>query len=294
VQIIITTHSPNLASKSDIENIVVMCEGKAYPLKADQTKLEKSDYLFLRRFLDVTKANMFFAKGVVIVEGDAENILLPSLAKLLDRSFTNYGISIVKVGSRGLFRYSRIYQRRENSGIPIQVACIADRDIVPDEVAKYMDIGKRQLESQYSGNEINGKVNKLVSNDGGTVKTFVSPKWTLEYDIALCGLGLQMHIAIQLASKGKILSEDEKKGITDDAKKEYEGWVEEGLTKEEIAAKVYMNLHDRKASKAETAQFLAEYLETDPIPAQDLRKLLPNYIVNAIDYVTGSSNDDGS
>lgn len=294
VQIIITTHSPNLASKVDIENIVVMCEGKAYPLKADHTKLEKSDYLFLRRFLDVTKANMFFAKGVVIVEGDAENILLPSLAKLLDRSFTNYGISIVKVGSRGLFRYSRIYQRRENSGIPIKVACIADRDIVPDEAAKYMDIGKRQLESQYSENEIEDEVNKLVSNDGDTVKTFVSPKWTLEYDIALYGLGLQMHIAIQLASKGKILSEDERKGIIDDAKKEYESWVKEGITKEEVAAKVYMNLYDRKASKAETAQFLAEYLENNPIPAQDLRKLLPNYIVNAIDYVTGSSNDDGS
>ena len=51
-----------------------MSAGKAFPLKASLTKLDKSDYMFLRRFLDVTKANMFFAKGVLIVEGDAENI----------------------------------------------------------------------------------------------------------------------------------------------------------------------------------------------------------------------------
>ncbi len=294
VQIIITTHSPNLASKIDIENIVMMCAGKTYALKAGQTKLESSDYLFLRRFLDVTKANMFFAKGVVIVEGDAENILLPTLAKLIDRSFTNYGISIVKVGSRGLFRYSRIYQRTDESGIPIRVACIADRDIVPDEAAKYMDTGKRRLESEYEEGEIEEKEEKLLSHDDATVKTFVSPKWTLEYDIAVSGLGFQLHAAIQLASKSKVLLEEEKKRTIQGAKEEYEGWIKEGLTKEEVAAKVYMGLFDRKASKAETAQFLAEYLETNPIPASDLKKALPSYLVSAIEYVTGGVSDGES
>jgi len=294
VQIVMTTHSPNLASKVDLETLTVMCAGKAFPLTFNQTKLEKSDYLFLRRFLDVTKANMFFAKGVVIVEGDAENILLPTLAKLLDRSFTDYGISIVKVGSRGLFRYSRIYQRQDDTGIPIRVACIADRDVVPDSAKKYLDTGKRKLESQYNEEQMKEYITKLMSNDGYIVKTFVSPKWTFEYDIALGGLGSQMYTAVKLASKGISLLEEDEKSIIEDAQKEYESWIKNDHTKEDIAAKVYLSLHERKASKAEAAQFLAKYLESNPVSAEELRKLLPDYIVQAIDYVTGHTNANGS
>src|SRR3546814_4429225 len=60
-----------------------------------------SDYAFLRRFLDVTKANLFFARAVLIVEGEAENILLPAIAELLGRPLSKYGVSIVNVGHRG-------------------------------------------------------------------------------------------------------------------------------------------------------------------------------------------------
>jgi len=38
---------------------------------------------WLLAVLDVTRANLFFAKGVAIVEGDAENILLLVFADLL-------------------------------------------------------------------------------------------------------------------------------------------------------------------------------------------------------------------
>ena len=45
---------------------------------------------------------------------------------------------------------------------------------------------------------------------------------------------------------------------------------------------------------AEAAQFLAKYLESNPVSAEELRKLLPDYIVQAIDYVTGHTNANGS
>jgi hypothetical protein len=45
-------------------------------------------------------------------------------------------------------------------------------------------------------------------------------------------------------------------------------------------------LYERRVSKSETAQFLAEYLDSNPPTAETLRMLLPDYIVNAIDYVT--------
>ena len=112
VQVIITTHSPNLASAIELGNLVIVRKGKAFSLAQGQTELEGSDYRFLQRFLDVTKANLFFARGVMIVEGDSENLLIPTLAKIVGRDFTTYGISIVNVGGIGLRRYARIFQRK--------------------------------------------------------------------------------------------------------------------------------------------------------------------------------------
>ena len=71
IQIIVTTHSPNLASAIKLDNLVLVQDGKAFSLAEGETELSPSDYRFLERFLDVTKANLFFARGVVIAEGDA-------------------------------------------------------------------------------------------------------------------------------------------------------------------------------------------------------------------------------
>lgn len=289
VQIMVTTHSPNLVSKVDLESVVVMNEGKTYPLASEFTKLEPTDYRFLRRFLDVTKANLFFAKGVMIVEGDAENIILPTLAKLLGRSFSENGVSIVNVGSRGLFRYSRIFQRKDGEAMPIRVACIADRDI-PSDAAVYTD---RKKESEHEAAEIKEIITKLKENDSGHVQTFVSPKWTLEHDLAYCGLAPCVHASIQLAKKAKnksgCLSEEEKKSTVNNALKTYKCWKKEGLTTDEIAAKIYEPLYKKQASKAETAQFLAELLDKLRPSPERMRSRLPGYVVEAIDFVTGYS-----
>ena len=101
IQIIVTTHSPNLASVIKLDNLVLLDDRKAFPLHSGATRLETSDYRFLERFLDVTKANLFFARGVMIVEGDGEGILVPTLARLIGRDFTEHGVSVVSVGGIG-------------------------------------------------------------------------------------------------------------------------------------------------------------------------------------------------
>ena len=85
VQVLLSTHSPNLASKIPLANLVLLEGRRAFPFAKGQTELDTGDYRFLERFLDVTKANLFFAHGVLIVEGDAEAIILPVLAKLTGR-----------------------------------------------------------------------------------------------------------------------------------------------------------------------------------------------------------------
>ena len=112
VQIIISTHSPILASKINLKNLILMKNGMGYDLTEGMTGLQKGDYLFLQRFLDSTKANLFFAKGIIMVEGDAENILIPVLADILGYPLEKYGISIVNVGSTAFLRYSGIMMRK--------------------------------------------------------------------------------------------------------------------------------------------------------------------------------------
>lgn len=129
-QTIITTHSPLLASVVKLSNIVIVKSGKAYSLAKEQTKLDEDDYLYLEKYLDATKANLFFARSVIIVEGPGEALLLPTLSKLLGCNFTDYGTSLVDVRSTGLRRYARIFQRKdENKQLDVNVACVTDRDI---------------------------------------------------------------------------------------------------------------------------------------------------------------------
>ena len=73
-----------------------------------------------------------------MVEGDAEAVLLPALATCPGHSSAETGVSVVNVGSVGLFRYSRIFQREDTTLPPIRVACITDTDLAPDGADKDM------------------------------------------------------------------------------------------------------------------------------------------------------------
>ena len=311
VQIIVTTHSPNLASTISLDNMVMIQNGNAFSLAKDETKLEPSDYRFLQRFLDVTKANLFFARGVMIVEGDAENILLPTLARLIGRDFTEYGVSIVNVGGVGLRRYARIFQRHDIAkagqlGIP--VACVTDMDVMPD-CGK--SIIKKELDAKGKLGEAGLTARRTALSEkttGQTVKTFIANEWTLEYDLAYFGLAKDVYVAAHLAKndaalakQGKDLDEvtakaEEQKALTDFNSLEQEannstlnGLANGCAHKELLATKVYaLFTTGTKASKPISAQYLAGALEDKQLTPDGWRKLLPPYLVEAIDYVTGA------
>ena len=133
-QFILTTHSTTIGASISLENLI-LCRGQnVYPMWQGQTKLAIGDYKFLQRFLDSTKANMFFARGVIMVEGDAENILIPTIAELIGKPLHKYGVSIVNVGSTAFLRYSKIFQRKNlhEQNLPeldLPVSVITDLDI---------------------------------------------------------------------------------------------------------------------------------------------------------------------
>lgn len=288
IQTVLTTHSPNLASKIPLESMVFMNQGRAYRMGPSHTKLDSSDYKFLERFLDVTKANLFFATGVLVVEGDAEALLLPAIADNLERSLTEHGVSIVNVGHTGLFRYSRIFQRRDGEAMPVSIACLADRDIPPKEAKPYLS-ATRKTEDAFTNEEIAAKVTALKRNDGGSVRTFVSPLWTLEYDLACTPLAPYVHAAVSLAVASKQAgcqpTGEAKTEIIAKALAEHAQWVEAGKSINDIACLIYEPLLTRNASKPEAAQCLAQLIPN--ITDVNVRTSLPDYLVSAINFVTG-------
>lgn len=312
VQIIVTTHSPNLASEVELDNVVLLQARKAFSLARGKTALDKSDYAFLQRYLDVTKANLFFARRVLVVEGPAEEILLPTIAKLLGRDLERYGVSIVNVGGTGLGRFARIFMRADplaDGIIQVPVACITDMDVMPDcapiilgklkEGEAYPELGsgtKRQwrAERDFPGPKLAERKAKLEAKASGqSVKTFVADKWTLEYDLAYSGLGQEVFVAATLAEQDDAIlasPTDMYEAELESALLDYATLLAQGLTPDELATRIYAPLATKDASKAVAAQYLARYLlekaAKDELSLETLRAALPQYIIGAIEHVT--------
>jgi len=282
VQVLLTTHSPQLAANANLEAVIMIIGHRVFSLAKDQTKLSEDDYAFLRRFLNATKANLFFARGVIIVEGDAENILLPALARKIGRPLSKHGVSIVNVGHRGLFRYSRILQRADNTLLPIPVSLLPDRDIPPD-AAKPL-VGDRETEGEWEQADKDAHVAALRNHAGESVEAFPSPQWTLEYDIARQpACAAWVHEAIQLAKGRAGLSQDQ---IIVAARAEITAWQADATkTADDIAVRIYEPLYKRQVSKAQVAEQLAKIIDELPADPEFATKL-PAYLVSAITHVT--------
>ena len=59
-QYILTTHSTTMGSSIPLENLIICKNDKAFPMSYEYTNLSQKNYDFLYRFLDATKANLFF------------------------------------------------------------------------------------------------------------------------------------------------------------------------------------------------------------------------------------------
>lgn len=128
-QFILTTHSITLGATIPLKKLIVMTNERALSMDKESTQCSEQDYKFLHRFLDATKANLFFAKGLILVEGDAENLLIPTIAKIIDKDLHKYGVSIVNIGSTAYKRYVRIFQRKNGEPFGMPISIISDLDI---------------------------------------------------------------------------------------------------------------------------------------------------------------------
>lgn len=139
LQIILTSHSTHITSKLELESTVVVFYDKElksvsnhYILNnfADEKgKLDanaKHSIRYLSRFLDATKSTMFFARKLILVEGIAEQTLLPIFfERSYGRTLEKEGISIVNVNGVAFEHFLKILK----NGYFIKCLVLTDSDI---------------------------------------------------------------------------------------------------------------------------------------------------------------------
>jgi putative ATP-dependent endonuclease of OLD family len=127
--VLLTTHSPNIVSVCPVHSLILLrrsadlksTEGVS-TAKLGLTSAEQAD---IERYLDVTRGEVLFAKGVLLVEGEAEEYLLPVLAELRGYDLDELGISVCSVAGTHFLPYLKFLGP---DGLNIPFAVITDED----------------------------------------------------------------------------------------------------------------------------------------------------------------------
>jgi putative ATP-dependent endonuclease of OLD family len=108
--LVVTSHSPTLAAVAPLRSVVCLRSNRgrssAHSLAALQVTSEELDDI--ERYMTATRAELLFAKGVIFVEGDAEETLLPSFADAIGHNLDRLGITVCNVGGTNFTPYVKL------------------------------------------------------------------------------------------------------------------------------------------------------------------------------------------
>lgn len=218
--------------------------------------LDKATLAHLRRFLDVTKAALLFARGVILVEGVAEQLLIPALARELKRPLPTYGVTVVNVGGLAFRPFAELFGKDR---LPYPCAIISDAD-APGGKPNPADLRDGDIMLSASARAIAELQLKNVS-------VHLARK-TFEWDLAAAGNAAVMREALALI----------KPRVAEALKRSLSG--KDADTQAEL---LYEKVKDVKGP---FAQALAQVVDSG------VRLHIPDYIRGAITFATSDPLDD--
>lgn len=180
VQVFVTSHSPNFASIADLDAVECLVEtGEGvdvfHPRSVNFGKGKKEK---LKRYLDVTRAEVFFARRVIFVEGAAELLMIDLLAKKMNCNLRSYGVSLISVEGLNFDSFLPLFGEK---AIKIPVAVITDADPV---IVGSDDKPQAHYPSATESITISSNTASMKAQEDAHVKVFHGQK-TFEYDFAL-------------------------------------------------------------------------------------------------------------
>jgi putative ATP-dependent endonuclease of OLD family len=251
-QVVLTTHSPSFVSSARVERLTVLARPTvATPPKAYLPRnfgLEEKQLAYLRRFLDVTKAALFFARAVILVEGVAEQLLIPVIAERIGRPLAPNGVTVINIGGVAFPPFTDLFGRDR---LPYRLAAISDSDGQPSA---------DELEGEPLG--LSPRAAALKERAGENVLVCLADR-ALEWDLAIAG---NTDVMLDALTQVKpVAGPALRKAIAP-------------LSPEEQAQVLLEKVSD---VKGRFAQELAERLADEEVKPQ-----VPTYLREAIEWVT--------
>ncbi len=285
VQVIVTTHSPVLASSVSLETVIQLCavNKKPHAIALRSCGLTEQSKAFLNRWLDTTKSNLLFARGIILVEGIAEAMLLPEMAKIIlskhddpAKTLEDFGVSVINMNGIYFKHFMQLFADLDVNGsesIPVRCAGITDND-PPNE-------SKPTPSKPISGTNPALKIQDTVNSSNWT-RLYSSQLKTFEYDLAFCGNNIQIMatvLAENWPTDGPVRSK-----IRERANKEWDRESEDN--KKEAASEILNRIEDNNMGKGHFSQLLADHIKCG------YSITVPEYICKAIIWACGGNQDE--
>lgn len=289
-QVIVSTHSPVLASSVKIDKLIHLVGATDTITATTLSQKKYNDSLsenYINRWLDVTKSTMFFSRGIILVEGIAEALVLPRIAEIVLQKYNQnheeslrlastldeMGVSIININGINFQYFMKLFGNFQGSSgpnIPIYCSGVTDRD--PGKDASNNDIYPEKDTEVESKNSIVAIKDEIDSNKW--TRLFVSPLKTFEYDLATYNPKVLASVlkSIWHAPNGNVCAELDK---IISRKVEYSDLSV--LAKD--AEYIYKHIESSEIGKGVFAYALTEKITDDFI--------VPDYISNAVLWACG-------
>ncbi len=259
VQVFVTSHSPNFASIANIDTIGCIhqsgSEIKAFfprSITFDKTKKEK-----LQRYMDVTRAELYFARRIIFVEGAAERFMIDVLAKKIGVDLRKHSVSILSAEGLNFDAFIPLFGA---GAINIRMAVISDSD--PQDSDSYPKLGSA-LSLSDTAKSIQAMANAFVT-------PFFALK-TFEYDLALHSENHEVMLAAleeihpNIASNLKV--------------------VVDGAADEDKAKELFVGMFDRGTGKKNVQKGAYSQALAQAVAKDGVKFTVPPYIKNAIEFI---------
>lgn len=295
VQVIVTTHSPVLASAVSLKSIIHLSSSENVDPCAVSIRncgLSDKNEAFLSRWLDVTKSTLLFAKGIILVEGIAEAMLLPELAKpvlkrhnkplkedsvkRLPETLEDCGVSVINMNGIYFKHFMQLFCNLDNAdreNFPVRCAGITDQD--PPKDSKPIPSNKEPGNNPALG--LRDKINKSK-----WARLNVNELKTFEYDLAFESNNIQV-IAKILAENWPTAG-----GVKDKINRLKDKHWEKAKDSEKADAAFLLlsRIEQSSMGKGQFAQLFAEEIK------KGIDLAIPEYIYNAVIWACGGNPDD--
>lgn len=263
-QVIITTHSTHISSASKIDSMNILIKEKGFTQVCQPSNgLDIDTSKRIERYLDATRSTLLFAKGVILVEGDAELIMIPAMFKaVFGINLDEIGVSVINMSSTVFEHIASLF---DTSRVHRKCAIITDLDeaieTLPQDPNNDTTEQKKMRDSQKSGRERAEDLNNKYS-ENPWVDVFYAAH-TFEIDFVLSGNEFEIaEILPSIYEKTTSIKESEERLNSEN---------------EIIKGKETLRLA-KKVGKGWFALLLSENLTS--------RTFIPNYILEAIAFTS--------